>query len=244
VDYAFIILTVLLGQQINFTMPPKAEILAGLASHDASTILEIIKRDSTWENVNALAYSFMEVAQAHPGDVDKIANTILTVQNSPDAQTIEIKNGDDDDEPIQLRYLLTDELHDMLATAFSYENISSITPQNPSLIAAMISGACARTKLTDSATQAGLVTRGLQFKDSEYEDYVTQDEYEAYALHACLQLLVGGEVGFKTGQTRYDKEDVLPALKSIAKKGIIKYENGKRLLQVRSLKYCDRLIHN
>ena len=35
----------------------------------------------------------MELAQAHPGDVDKIANTILTVENSPDAQTIEINCG-------------------------------------------------------------------------------------------------------------------------------------------------------
>jgi hypothetical protein len=164
-------------------MPSKAEILTGLASHDASTILEIIKCDSTWKNVNVLAYSFMEVAQAHPGDVNKIANTILTVQNSPDVQIIGIKNGND--KPIQLRYqnLLTNKLHNMLDTAFSYENISSIIPQNPSLIAAMISGACACTKLTNSATQAGLVTHGLLFKDSEYDDYVTQDKYEAY--HSC-----------------------------------------------------------
>ena len=233
------------SQKTPFVMPPKAEILASLASHDAPTILEIIKRDSTWENVNALAYGFMELAQAHPGDVDKIANTILTVENSPDAQTIEI-NCDNGWEPIQLRHLLTDELYDMLCSAFSYEseNISSITPQNPALIAAMISGACARTKLTNSDSQAGLVTRGLQFKYSEYEDHFTQDEYEVHALHACLQLLVGGEVGFEVGQTRYDKEDVLPALKSIAEKGIIKYDNGKRLLQVRSLKSCDRSSHN
>ena len=134
----------------------------------------------------------------------------------------------------------------MLYSAFSYEgeNITSVTPQNPALIVAMISGACTRTKLTDSTSQTGLVTQGLQFKYSEYEDYITQDEYEVHALHACLQLLVGGEVGFEIGQARYDKEDVLPALKSIAEKGIIKYDNVKRLLQVQSLKSCDHSIHN
>ena len=54
----------------------------------------------------------------------------------------------------------------------------------------MILGACARNNL---AAQAGHVTCGLHFDDSDYKDHLTP-EYEVNALHGCL--LVGGSFGY------------------------------------------------
>ena len=63
--------------------------------------------------------------------------------------------------------------------------------------------------------------------------YLTPAEYEINTFHQCLHLFVGGSAGFATGRRVYEMEDVLPGLRSIAKKGIIKSANGKNLLKVR-----------
>ena len=216
----------------------KASIIAALNSHNESLLLNIINDNPTWKNIDTLAYGFIEVAKSHPTDVVKIANTILAMRDAPDAPAINTLDFRGQPTKEKLSDVLSVQIYEMLKRAFSYtaeQDISAINPQNPALIAAMISGACARSKLCNSAAQAGMVSIGLQF-DPPYQDYrhfMTSDEYEVYALHACLKLLVGGLVGFTTGQMGYYKDDVLPALRSMVEKDIIKSENGKNLFQVR-----------
>ena len=176
----------------------------------------------------------MEVAQSHPTDVVKIANTIVAVRDAPCPPVINSNDPAGQPTKEKLVDVLSSVIYDMLTTVLgaSGRDTFAINPQNPLLTAAMISGACARCKLCNSAVQAGHVTCGLHFDDSDYKHYMKPAEYEVNALHACLQLLVGGSVGYTTGQMGYDREGVLPALKSIAKKNVIKSENGKNLLQV------------
>jgi len=213
----------------------KALILAALASHNASTLLDIIKGDPNWDTINHLVNGFIDVAQSDPTDVANIANTILTVRNASDAPAINCTEPSGQPTQRKLSTLLSREIYEILTWAFSCETPSSITPENPFLLAAMISGACARIKLCNSSAQAFEITCGLQINETDYKNYFTPDKYELHALHACLQLLVGGSAGLSTDQMGYEKDKVLPALKSIEKKDIIKSVNGKRLLQVRSL---------
>lgn len=217
-------------------MTSQASIIAALTSHNESILLNIINDNPTWDSIHDLAYGVIKVAQSHPTDVEKIVNTIIAVRDALDAPAINSNDSAGQPTKRELSDLLSREIYEMLTSAFDTtdQEISSINPQNPLLISAMISGACARSQLCNSAAQAGMVTRGLQFKDSDYDSYLTPDNYEVNALHACLQLLVGGSAGYTSDQMGYEKEGMLPALKSIASKDIIKSANGKNLLQVRS----------
>jgi len=53
-------------------------------------------------------------------------------------------------------------------------------------------------------------------------------------LGACLQLLIAGSVFCNRGQLGRNKEQLLPSIKSLSAKKIVKNRNGKRLLQVRT----------
>ena len=215
----------------------KAEIIAGLASHNDSILLKIINDNPTWFTIHDIAHGFWELAKTHPTDVEKIANTIVAVRDAPCAPVISANIGNYTNNEA-LANILSSEIFDMLKAAFStsgsdLDSTSTIHPQNPLFITAMLAGACARSTLCFSGVQDGYVTCGLQLDDSEYMGYLTPAEYEINALHACLHLLVAGSAGFATGHRVYEMRDVLPGLRSIAKKGVIKSANGKNLLRVR-----------
>ena len=213
---------------------PSSKSFATLSSYNVPHILDMIHADPTWFTLNQLVYDAHDIAQLHPTDVIEIANVLLAVRDMPDPPAIATNDSWGRPTTEKLRDLLSRCVYDMITTAFGNHDDLSIHPQNPFLIAALISAACARIKLCDSAAQAGMVACGLHFKGSNYQDYLSPSEYEVNAIHACLQLLVGGSVMLTTGQMVYYQDEVLPALVLMAEKEVINDPNGKKLLQVGS----------
>jgi len=208
-------------------------LIAALSTCDVDTLLDLIKANPTWEFVNQIAYGFCDIAQSQPRDVDKIASAIVSVRATPD-DLPEINTTDSIGQPIKAKFAnkLNECLLDMLKSAFGGRHDLTVHPQNSFLVAAMISGACVRTGLCDSSVQAGKISCGLHFKDSEYESYLTLKDYEINILHACLQLLVGGSAMYTKGEISDYKAEWLPALTSMSRKGYVKGPNGKKLLEV------------
>ena len=208
-------------------------LIAALSTCDVDTLLDLIKANPTWEFVNQIAYGFCDIAQSQPRDVDKIANAILSIRATPYGLP-EIDTTDSIRQPIKANFanILTQCLLDMLKSAFGGRHDLKVHPKNSFLVAAMISGACVRTGLCDSGVQAGEISCGLHFKDSEYETYLTPKDYEINILHACLQLLVGGSAMYTKGEISDYRTEWLPALTSMSRKGYVKDPNGKKLLEV------------
>jgi len=207
-------------------------LIAALRSSDAPTLLELIKAEPTWDTVNQIAYGFYDVAQSQPGDVENIASAILSVQTAPDLPDIDTTDPSGNPTKAPFVNKLAECLLDMLKHAFSGPHDPTIHPTNTFLVAALISGACVRTGLCDSAVQAGEISRGLHFKDSEYKLYFARKDYEINILHACLQLLVGGSAMYTKGEISDYKAEFLPTLSSLSRKGFVSHPNGKKLLEV------------
>jgi hypothetical protein len=207
-------------------------LIDALSSFDVDTLIRLITSNPTWESVNQLAYGFCDVAQSQPGDVDKIASAILSIRSAPDLPDID--STDSTGQPVKAEFAdeLTRCLLDMLKHAFGGRHDLTVHPKNTFLVAAMISGACVRTGLCDSGVQAGEISCGLHFRDSEYESYLAPKDYEINILHACLQLLVGGSTMHIKGEISHYKAEWLPALTSMSRKGYVKDPNGKKLLEV------------
>jgi hypothetical protein len=204
-----------------------------LCSHNSSGLLDYLKVYPTIAAVDELVWTFHDIAQTHPSSVDRIAKTIVTIKDAPDAP--DIATYDSTGKPITqpLYDLLVRHVFDMLTSTFDDPDDLSIHAENPFILAAVTSGACSRVGLCHSAVQASMVTRGLHCEDSAYKEYFPPEQYEIRAIHACLHLLVGASTFVTTDQMGYDKDKILPALNSIAQKNIISNVNGKKLLQVR-----------
>ena len=214
--------------------------LASLRSGDVGALTAAINASPTWRTLGTIVGEFRTLSEAHPTQTLQFAETIHAASQPP-ACTATMRDDDDPDNAADLMNELDVTVLEMLSGVFCVNDrvpgYADITPTNPLLAAALMSGACMRIGLCRSADQMGMVCAGLQFP--EYLHGNSAAESELYALHACLALLVGGAEMYKELECDHDKFPA--AFKKLVDEDVIKDENGKKLLQV-----CgagDELIH-
>ncbi|KAJ7599895.1 hypothetical protein C8J56DRAFT_812808 [Mycena floridula] len=97
-----------------------------------------------------------------------------------------------------------------------------ISPVNPYLIAALVSGSCRAVNLGTCSAQTACVNKGLQLPPYDEEE-PSQKEKEIRAIHACLQILLAG----KEYKPHTEVADAVRKLKEL---DVVTSEPGKRLL--------------
>lgn len=189
-----------------------------------AAITEHISSKPTYETVCELVNALVELATQEPENVLVYTRILADQQVPPITLRLEDASISKCD---SFKGFLREVLNEVLEGSMDPPN-ASIDPSNHFLIIAMLSGACANTGLCAEAAQASQVLLGLQILE-DYEAYGSSDLYEIRAIHACLQLLVGGSV------LLYDDgaQEVENALKVIEEKGVITNPNGRKLLNVR-----------
>ena len=107
---------------------------------------------------------------------------------------------------------------------------SRVDPSNTYLTTAVLSGACALTGLSASSDQRGEILVGLKMLD-DYALHGPEELYEVRAIHACIQLLVGGMASVHVSP-HYPVGETIKALRKIESEGVIRHDGGKRVLKV------------
>ncbi|KAF9482322.1 hypothetical protein BDN70DRAFT_991247 [Pholiota conissans] len=207
-----------------------SSIATAIASHDKAAVVETIKANPTWETINELGDTFVELAKEKPYESQRLATILAELKNDPDVPLI--KSLDSNRQLVEEPYsqAVNAIVLDLLKWVFSDEP-PAIEPTNPYLAAALISGACVRTGLCNSSVQSGEITAGLRFEGTKWQELIPNELAEVCAIHAVLHLLAGGSRIYREEQIGYRQNEVLPALKAIAEQNVIVNPEGKQLLQ-------------
>jgi len=201
----------------------------------ASSLLHVVKQQPDAETVSWIAELYDLLAIENPFRADALTQSLVLLRDFPDIPTITKNDYHGHSYQESFEVLLDLFLHEVLSAAVSgpSSDLFAVTPENSFLIGSVTSAEAAKQDLFISSRQVSAITRGIQFPKSEYE-YSDPEGREVSCLGACLQLLIAGSVFSDGGHLGRNKEQLLPSIKSLAAKEIIKDPNGKRLLQVRT----------
>jgi len=194
-------------------------------------LLELIRAHPQLPTITHLVSVYMELAAECPIHIDKFARALVDLQTTSEV-TIAAYDAFGNPAQQNIAPLLNRELAGFHSGDLVAAEDTSITTSNDYLVASLLSATSMKYRLCDSPAQAGAVVHGLHFKDRRYRDDAPASR-EILLLGACLQLLVAGSYLYGPTGTDAGKVDVLKALQDIQSEGIVKSQNGQRLLEVR-----------
>jgi len=194
-------------------------------------LLELIKEHPQLPTIIHLVSVYLQLVAECPIQIDKFARALVDLQATND---ITIAAYDACGNPAQQNILPL--LNRELAGFHSGDlgaavEDTSITPSNDYFVASLLSATSMKYRLCDSPAQVGAVMHGLRVNDRRYRDDGLSSR-EVFVVGACLQLLVTGSYLYGPTGTDTTKVDVLTALQDIRAEGIVKSQNGQRLLEV------------
>ncbi|KAJ7592044.1 hypothetical protein C8J56DRAFT_1046427 [Mycena floridula] len=190
----------------------------------ALTILCASNSDNFDTNVDELAETYVAACKADPARTSEYTSFVFSLHSSDHLPTIGIHHpyaNTIEQQPLDylIRYSIFDTIRDLLADDEDHE----ISPENPYLIAAIVSGSCIGTTLCDCSDQTGNINEGLQLVPYCVRGVPGEKEKEIRAIHACLQALLAGK--------EYQRHaDVAEAVRKLKKNGVITSELGKKLI--------------
>ncbi|KAF9482323.1 hypothetical protein BDN70DRAFT_991248 [Pholiota conissans] len=204
-------------------------IATALSSYDKTAVLEAIKANPTWQTIEELGDTFVELAKEKPYESQRLASILAELEHDPEVPFI--KTLDFNRQPVEKPYsqIVTAIVFDLLKWVFTDEP-STIEPANSYLAAALISGACVRTGLCNSAVQSGQITTGLRMEGTKWQETIPDELAEVNAVHAVLHLLAGGSRIIREEQIKFCQSELLPALKALAEQNVIVHPEGIILL--------------
>lgn len=194
----------------------------------APRLIELIRAHSQFPTIFYLISIYTELAAELPTQIDKFAQALAQVKTSK----VKIDTEDDFGKPAQLDIepIFVSELADELSGDFVNVKDLSVTSSNEYLIASLLSATSRKYRLCESPAQIGSVLCGLYYNDRKY-GYADRATFEVRVLGACLQLLTSGSYLYGPEGIYAGKIDVLAALETIKKEGVVKNPNGQELLE-------------
>jgi hypothetical protein len=108
---------------------------------------------------------------------------------------------------------------------------TEVDPDNPFLIASMLSASAMKTEACFSSDQVWYIRDGLRMKGSDPK-FFTPEEYEAGAVAGLIQVLSAGKRILE--REMIEEGDLRQSLEDIGE--VIKCSTGEKVLQVRSAK--------
>ena len=200
-------------------------------SSTASALLELFKEQPSSENVSWLADLFKSFTIENPTHILFLARSLVLLRDSADIP--DINKNDYYGNPCQekFKYSLSSYLYDLIYPAIT-KRPCEITPSNGCFIASLMSATLLKLDLCVSAMQVTIVANGIQLPASDYKRKIPPPEREVAAIGACLQLLIAGTIYNVSSQINHGREHVLPRLRALLTEDIIKYPNGRKLVEV------------
>lgn len=168
-----------------------------LQSNGLNRLIQLIKDDASWDTVYNVSVALQRLSFEDPSEIDDYTTTLAALQKSPEVPKI-VSNRNGKDEVDAFWDVFQPQIYNVITAVWGDRKVTAITLTNDYLVASILFGCAIRVGLCVSSAQIGEVTQGLQFPESEYQDYYKPKQYEVNAVGACIQVLAAGQAILKT----------------------------------------------
>ncbi|KAJ7599938.1 hypothetical protein C8J56DRAFT_909184 [Mycena floridula] len=193
----------------------------------ALTLLSASTFDST--HLDDLVEGYVAACKAAPARTSQYTSFILSLEASGRLPTIAVSQpyavtGPETIVQEDFAFLMRRAIFETIRDLLNDDQDHEISPENPYLIAALVSGSCMGTNLCTCSDQTASISEGLQLEPyDEEEAALSEKEKEIKAIHACLQTLLAGEA--------YKRHaDVAQAVRKLKETEVVTSEPGKKLV--------------
>ncbi|KAJ7584418.1 hypothetical protein C8J56DRAFT_951024 [Mycena floridula] len=209
------------------------KLASSVQSLDIETALSILSTTTSGNyiaHLEQLVQGYVASCKATPGRTSEYTSFLLSIESSERLPTVPIPQpyavtGPDTIFQEKLGSLIAREIFETIRDLLNDDEDHEISPENPYLIAALVSGSLMATSLCSCSDQTYSISEGLQLEPyDEEEPEPSGKEKEIKALHACLQTLIAGK-------TYKRHADVPDAVRKLKKNGVARSEVGQRLVE-------------
>ncbi|KAF9457670.1 hypothetical protein BDZ94DRAFT_194416 [Collybia nuda] len=199
------------------------DLFSAVQSLDATTALDILS-EATFDtdHIEDLVAAYLSSCHLSPTRTGEYTSFLLDLEASGKLPKITVTRGDGASYEDSFAALTRREVFEAIRDLLDADGDHQVRPENPYLVAALVSGASMRSGLCSASDQIANITQGLQL-DPYQDGTADAGKIQIRAIHALLAILTAGDK-----YSRYT--EAVGAIQKLRDGGVVTNENGKKLL--------------